>query len=156
MTDNNALAQFEEGFSFGWPAKDRGWIDYEAALADAKKHAELRTPAPAPVGGKPVAWMYDHPDGSRILLREKLHRDGVPHSKTGWTETPLVPLQAQPAPQGDVVEALRKAEKTFRWYGDLHAAKPDHDKAKRNYDLADEMLAALRTNAHLKGEAHDA
>lgn len=40
-------------------------------------------------------------------------------------------------------EALEKAESTFRWYGDLHAAKPDAEKAKRNYDFADEMAQAL-------------
>ena len=57
-------------------------------------------------------------------------------------DTILTALQA-PAPQGDVVEAVRKAAATFRRYGDLHAAKPDPAKAKRNYDLADEMDAAL-------------
>lgn len=41
-----------------------------------------------------------------------------------------------------LVEATKKAEKQFRWYGDLHAAKPDPEKAARNYECAD-MLAAL-------------
>ena len=38
--------------------------------------------------------------------------------------------------------ALGQAEKQFRWYGDLHAAKPDAEKAARNYEYAD-MLHAL-------------
>lgn len=40
--------------------------------------------------------------------------------------------------------AVTEAESVFRHYGDLHAAKPDHDKAKRNYDMADRMRAALK------------
>jgi hypothetical protein len=40
-------------------------------------------------------------------------------------------------------EALKKAMNTFNWYGDMHAAKPDPEKAKRNYDLAVEMEKAL-------------
>lgn len=43
----------------------------------------------------------------------------------------------------DLVAALEEAERTFRWYGDLHAAKPDAEKAQRNYDLADRMAAVL-------------
>lgn len=46
--------------------------------------------------------------------------------------------------QRPLLEALEKAEKTFRWYGDLHAAKPDTEKAARNYELADEMRAAIK------------
>ena len=37
---------------------------------------------------------------------------------------------------------LGQAERQFRWYGDLHAAKPDAEKAARNYEYAD-MLRAL-------------
>jgi len=44
---------------------------------------------------------------------------------------------------GELERAVTKARDTFRHYGDLHAAKPDEVKAKRNYDLADEMQAAL-------------
>ena len=44
-------------------------------------------------------------------------------------------------------EAVIRAEKMFRWYGDLHAAKeqtPDNAaKTARNYDEADAMKAAL-------------
>jgi hypothetical protein len=43
-----------------------------------------------------------------------------------------------------MAEALEEAERTFRHYGDLHAAKPDPVKAQRNYEMADKMLAALR------------
>lgn len=39
--------------------------------------------------------------------------------------------------------AATEAEKMFRWYGDIHAAKPDPDKAARNYEMADKMAAAL-------------
>lgn len=38
--------------------------------------------------------------------------------------------------------ALGQAERQFRWYGDLHAEKPDPMKAARNYEYAD-MLRAL-------------
>ena len=41
-----------------------------------------------------------------------------------------------------LIEATRKAEKQFRWYGDLHAQKKAYDKANRNYKFAD-MLRAL-------------
>ena len=44
-----------------------------------------------------------------------------------------------PSPMG----ALEKARDTFRHYGDLHAAKPDMDKAGRNYALAVEMQEAI-------------
>lgn len=40
--------------------------------------------------------------------------------------------------------AVEKAEKTFIWYGELHAAKPDPDKAMRNFGLAGEMRQALK------------
>lgn len=39
--------------------------------------------------------------------------------------------------------AVKEAAEQFRWYGDLHAAKPDDEKAKRNYDLEEKMLDAL-------------
>lgn len=42
-----------------------------------------------------------------------------------------------------VIDALRLAESVFRAYGDHHAAKPDEEKAQRNYQLADTMRAAL-------------
>lgn len=43
-----------------------------------------------------------------------------------------------------LVATLAEAEAMFRWYGDLHAAKPDAgDKAKRNYDMADKCRAAI-------------
>lgn len=42
-----------------------------------------------------------------------------------------------------MLATLKEAEAMFRWYGDLHAAKPDHNKAKRNYDMADKCAAAI-------------
>lgn len=39
--------------------------------------------------------------------------------------------------------AVLLAEETFWHYGDLHAAKPDMVKAKRNYGLAAEMERAI-------------
>jgi hypothetical protein len=39
--------------------------------------------------GDLIAWRYVHPDDGVVFLQEKLHRDGVLCSKTGWTETPL-------------------------------------------------------------------
>lgn len=41
------------------------------------------------------------------------------------------------------IDAIRLAESTFRAYGDHHAAKPDDEKAQRNYQLAEQMRAAL-------------
>ena len=41
------------------------------------------------------------------------------------------------------IDALRLAESVFRAYGDHHAAKPDEEKAQRNYQLAEQMRAAL-------------
>lgn len=35
--------------------------------------------------------------------------------------------------------ALAKVEEVFRNYGDLHAVKQNMEKAKRNYELADEI-----------------
>lgn len=55
----------------------------------------------------------------------------------------LSTLTASQAREARAVEAITEAEKTFRWYGDLHAAKPDEAKAARNYELADRMKAAL-------------
>jgi len=49
-----------------------------------------------------------------------------------------------------LVDALEEAASVFAHYGDLHAAKPDPVKAKRNYDLADRMKVAL---ASAKGGA---
>jgi prefoldin subunit 5 len=47
--------------------------------------------------------------------------------------------------------AVVEAERMFRWYGDLHAAKeqtPDNaSKTKRNYDIADKMARALAKEA---------
>ena len=52
-------------------------------------------------------------------------------------------------------QAVAEAEKMFRWYGDLHAAKeqtPENaDKTKRNYDMADQMARALKTKEPTNG-----
>jgi len=40
-------------------------------------------------------------------------------------------------------EALEKAAKTFRWYEELHAAKPDMEKATRNAEFAEMCELAL-------------
>lgn len=39
--------------------------------------------------------------------------------------------------------ALSLAAVTFQRYAELHAAKPDHDKAAANYDLAYKMRCAM-------------
>jgi len=44
----------------------------------------------------------------------------------------------------DPEKALKLAAKTFRWYEELHRAKPDHEKADRNKELAEIMEAALQ------------
>lgn len=39
--------------------------------------------------------------------------------------------------------AAESAAKTFRWYEELHRAKPDHDKADRNRDFAVEQKGII-------------
>lgn len=48
-------------------------------------------------------------------------------------------VAASPDMLADIVEA----ERMFRWYGDLHAAKPDPEKATRNYEMADRLAATI-------------
>lgn len=48
-------------------------------------------------------------------------------------------IAAAPRMHADLVEA----ERMFRWYGDLHAAKPDPEKAARNYEMADRLAATI-------------
>jgi hypothetical protein len=82
-----------------------------AELAIGRALAALRTPAPAPVSGKPVAWMYTPPSGPGYVLKRIRDPYGF---CAGWTETPLyAALQAQPAQaQGDVVERARRIKRT--------------------------------------------
>lgn len=45
------------------------------------------------------------------------------------------------------IETLEKNAKTFRWYEEMHRAKPDHEKADRNAEFArqtEQALTALR------------
>lgn len=45
------------------------------------------------------------------------------------------------------ISALQTNAETFRWYEELHRAKPDHEKADRNRDLAiinEDILKELR------------
>lgn len=44
----------------------------------------------------------------------------------------------------ELEKALFRAEVRFRDYGDLHAAKPDMEKARRNYSFADELRIVLK------------
>jgi len=48
-------------------------------------------------------------------------------------------IAAAPTMLGDLIEA----ERMFRWYGDMHAAKPDAEKAERNYAMADRLAATI-------------
>lgn len=43
----------------------------------------------------------------------------------------------------DMLADLIEAERMFRWYGDMHAAKPDMDKAQRNHAMADRLAATI-------------
>jgi len=49
-------------------------------------------------------------------------------------------------------EALELAAKTFRWYEELHRAKPDHEKADRNRDLAIQMEKALASSPQVSAQ----
>ena len=63
---------------------------------------------------------------------------------------------SQPVDSSDVVEvALRKAQDTFLYYEKLHRAKPDHEKADRNRDLAMEMTQALAAMQPCAGMGED-
>jgi len=55
----------------------------------------------------------------------------------------LAALSFSPVVNARLVEAATKAAKTFRWYEQLHRAKPDHEKADRNKEFAEELEAAL-------------
>ena len=46
-------------------------------------------------------------------------------------------------PAAEALAMLKEAAATFEWYGDLHAAKPDPDKAARNYELARRCQAVI-------------
>lgn len=50
----------------------------------------------------------------------------------------------------DMLDDLVEAERMFRWYGDLHAAKPDPEKAARNFEMADRLAGTI---AKARGEA---
>lgn len=52
-------------------------------------------------------------------------------------------IEALEAENARLREALKQAEAVFTHYGELHAAKPDPVKVRRNFDLADAMRAAL-------------
>ena len=50
----------------------------------------------------------------------------------------------------DLLDIAKKAEALFRHYGDLHAAKPDMEKANRNYEMADELSSIInKTSSEL-------
>ena len=68
-------------------------------------------------------------------------RDDLP--KGSWLLVDPVELTALRTRIAELEATVRNARDVFRAYGDLHAAKPDIAKAKRNYDLADEMQRAL-------------
>lgn len=66
------------------------WVPYfedDTGPEMAKAIAAWNTRAEAS-SAEPVAWMYRR-DGRNVILRERLHRDGVLQGVTGWTETPL-------------------------------------------------------------------
>ncbi len=80
----------------------------------------------------------DFPDNGEKYKRRYWWRK---HLRDAWqTRTPQAALQQE----GDVMKALELAAKTFRWYEELHRAKPDHEKADRNKELAETMEAALQ------------
>lgn len=50
-------------------------------------------------------------------------------------------------PNMTLEQAARKAAEIFRWYEQLHAAKPDMEKAKRNAEFAEMLERALTAQA---------
>ncbi len=88
---------------------------------------------------------YGDFDGeSRVVCSadpDDMRRIAVVHWSERHPETDANATLISLAPE--MLEALEKAESVFRHYGDLHAAKPDEVKAKRNYDLADELRALI-------------
>lgn len=51
-----------------------------------------------------------------------------------------------------VRDAVTEAAKTFRWYEELHRAKPDHEKADRNKEFAERMELALARLTEIIGD----
>ncbi len=85
----------------------------------------------------------------RDAALKKLHAEKTQHIET------LRSYHAEKARADRLAAALTDAEKMFRWYGDLHAAKeqtPENaDKTKRNYDMADKCAAALASEGGDRG-----
>lgn len=108
MTDNTALSQELEAIYDRckiWPELT---ADGQVALLELRNLTPrllvaLRTPAPAPVVGEPVAYRFDHEwDGPDFGVQPLTDADKA----AGWTETPLYASpQSPPAPEQDAVEA---------------------------------------------------
>lgn len=77
-----------------------------------------------------------------LAAEEKKRRKQLEKSVCGTVSSDTLRALASRGGLAALIDAAHKAEKQFRWYGDLHAAKPDLDKAARNYEYAD-MLRAL-------------
>lgn len=52
-------------------------------------------------------------------------------------------------------EVAKEAAQMFRWYEELHRAKPDHEKADRNAAMAKKLEDALATPAELPAEVRE-
>lgn len=84
-------------------------------------------------GRRPVICQARYPYRNEEELNE--HR----RNKTDPWEASARLIAAAP----EMLVDLREAEKMFRWYGELHAAKPDPEKAARNYEMADRLAATI-------------
>lgn len=62
-----------------------------------------------------------------------------------------ITLQQRDDMADKLAEALRFAAEKFRWYEQLHAAKPDIEKAKRNAEFAEVCEEALAQYGKAKG-----
>lgn len=98
-------------------------------MVDARYLSEVQT-----ADDKTVAscW-HEHADGQEITVR------GVLCCTMEESAANARLIAAAPELLADVIEA----ERMFRWYGDMHAAKPDPDKAARNYAMADCLAATI-------------
>mgnify|MGYP001080586707 CR=1 FL=1 len=103
------------------PERKRGWLSDADVVIPIVAEAAARVPD-----------QRDPEKPTNYLFRRERIGDAIRGLLIGWNNE---------APE--LLATIKEAEAMFRWYGDLHAAKPDHDKAKRNYDMADKCAATI-------------
>ena len=102
MTDNTALAQELEGYIKAYDADYPALNEVYDVVCCVNENAEailaaLRTPAPAPVGGEPVAWILQVGEYRELSYKR-------PDDDPNWR--PLYAHTQHPAPASDEVREM--------------------------------------------------